>query len=154
MSCVSKHQTPLWLPELYDIVVPVAWTAWDLLLTGMSCEAACCDTQGPLGLVLAHWFGGELRPRISQRWCLPTGCQALGSSYRAQGYQSWCQPTSRSCDLKEPREDLPDDLEFLRKAGGNCSSPVGHRNCQQSFWGACSTTWPLGLASKILESSL
>ena len=58
MSCVSKHQTPLWLPELYDIVAPVVWAAWDLLLTGMSYEAAGCGTQGSPGLVLAHWSGG------------------------------------------------------------------------------------------------
>lgn len=32
----------------------------------------------------------ELRPRISQGWCLPTSGQSwvLGSGYRAQGYQS------------------------------------------------------------------
>ena len=67
---------------------------WDLLLIGLSHKAAGCGTQGSRGLVLARWV--ELRPRISQGWCLPTSGQSwvLGSGYRAQGYQSLGQTTS------------------------------------------------------------
>ena len=154
MSCVSKHQTPLWLPELYDIVAPVVWAAWDLLLTGMIYEAARCDTQGLLGLVLAHWLEGSWDLGFLSAGACLLAVRPWGLATGLRDTRAGVSPPVESVIWKEPREDLPDDLEFLRKAGGNCSSPVGHRNCQQSFWGAFSTTWPLGLASKILESSL
>ena len=56
---------------------------------------------------------------------------------------------------KEPRLEPPADLgKPPIEAGGNWSSPWGHRHWGQPFLGACSTTSTLVLESTILESSL
>lgn len=104
MSYVSKHQTPLLVVrELYDIVAPVVWAAWTCCWQGWAMRQLVVAPRDPQGLCWLTSWGVENQD--FSVLVLPTGCQVLGSSYRAQGYRACVRPPVEAVIWKEHRED-------------------------------------------------